>query len=243
MPKIPEIDFSKFGSVEIKPLGRIQKISGARLQASWLNVPHVWQMDEADITDLEEARNQLKGKAAKEGIKLTPLPFLMRALVRLIPEFPQVNARYDDSAGILRRYRAVHMGIAAQTPNGLLVPVVRNAEVLDLWESARAVQRLAEATRTGKASVEELSGSTITLTSLGPLGGVAATPVINYPEVAIIGPNRIIERPVVLDGQITVRKMMNLSSSFDHRIVDGHDAASFIQKMKALLEHPATLFI
>jgi 2-oxoisovalerate dehydrogenase E2 component (dihydrolipoyl transacylase) len=167
----------------------------------------------------------------------------MRALVRIIPEFPQVNARFDDDNGVVHRSNAIHIGIATQTPNGLLVPVVRHAEALDVWGAATEVARLAEATRNNKATKDELSGSTITITSLGPLGGVVTTPVINHPEVAIIGPNAIVERPVVKDGQITVRKMMNLSSSFDHRVVDGYDAAMFVNRIKALLEHPATLFM
>ncbi|HTV87693.1 MAG TPA: 2-oxo acid dehydrogenase subunit E2, partial [Stellaceae bacterium] len=156
---------------------------------------------------------------------------------------PQVNARYDDAAGMLHRYAAVNIGIATQTEGGLMVPVVRHAEALDLWQSAGETRRLSEAARAGRASRDELGGSTITITSLGRLGGIAATPVINYPEVAIVGVNRIVERPVVRDGQIVVRRMMNLSSSFDHRIVDGWEAASFIQRVKELLEQPALLFM
>jgi 2-oxoisovalerate dehydrogenase E2 component (dihydrolipoyl transacylase) len=167
----------------------------------------------------------------------------MRAIARAVIEHPQVNARFDDKNGVLHRHAAVHIGVATQTDSGLMVPVVRHAEVLDLWQAAAEVARLAETARAGKATREELTGSTITITSLGTLGGLAATPVINYPEVAIVGANRIVERPVVRDGQIVVRKMMNLSSSFDHRIVDGWEAASFIQKVKTYLEQPAMLFI
>jgi 2-oxoisovalerate dehydrogenase E2 component (dihydrolipoyl transacylase) len=167
----------------------------------------------------------------------------MRGLVRLLPEYPQINTRYDDEAGVVHRFAAVHIGIATQTANGLIVPVVRHAEALDVWEAASEVARIAQLTRDGKASRDDLSGSTITITSLGALGGLVTTPVINHPEVAIIGPNAIVERPVVRDGQIVIRKMMNLSSSFDHRVVDGYDAAEFIQKLKRLLEHPATLFM
>ena len=174
---------------------------------------------------------------------LTLLPFLIRALVNAAAAHPQVNARYDDEAGVLHRHAAVHVGVATQTDGGLLVPVIRHAEALDLWQSAAELRRLAAAARAGKASRDELTGSTITITSLGALGGLAATPVINYPEVAIIGVNRIAERPVVHQGQIAIRKMMNLSSSFDHRIVDGWEAASFIQRIKRQLEHPAMLFI
>jgi 2-oxoisovalerate dehydrogenase E2 component (dihydrolipoyl transacylase) len=163
--------------------------------------------------------------------------------VKVLPDYPQINARFDDEAGVVHRYRPVHIGIATQTANGLIVPVVHHAEALDIWQSALEVAHVSTAARENKATKDELSGSTITITSLGPLGGVVTTPVINYPEVAIIGPNAIIDRPVVRDGAITVRKMMNLSSSFDHRVVDGYDAAEFIQRVKALLEHPALLFM
>jgi 2-oxoisovalerate dehydrogenase E2 component (dihydrolipoyl transacylase) len=171
------------------------------------------------------------------------MPFLIRAIARAVLDHPQVNGRFDDEAGVLHRHAAVHVGIATQTEGGLMVPVLRHAEALDLWQAAAEVARLAEAARSGKAAREELSGSTITITSLGALGGLAATPVINYPEVAIVGVNRIVERPAVRGGQIVVRKMMNLSSSFDHRIVDGWEAASFIQRIKAALEQPALLFV
>jgi 2-oxoisovalerate dehydrogenase E2 component (dihydrolipoyl transacylase) len=164
-------------------------------------------------------------------------------LVKALPDFPQINARFDDDAGIVDRHAAVHVGIATQTPGGLIVPVLRHAEARDLWDCAAEIARLAATAREGKATADELKGSTITVTSLGPLGGVATTPVINHPEVAIIGPNKIIERPAVREGQVVVRKMMNLSSSFDHRVVDGYDAAAFIQKVRGLLEHPATLFM
>jgi 2-oxoisovalerate dehydrogenase E2 component (dihydrolipoyl transacylase) len=161
----------------------------------------------------------------------------------VLPDYPQINATYDGDAGLLRRHRAIHLGVATQTPGGLMVPVVRHLENRDLWDCAAEIARVAAAARDNKATREELSGSTITLTSLGALGGIAATPVINHPEIAIIGPNRIVERPVVRGGVVVVRKMMNLSSSFDHRIVDGYDAASFVQRLKAMLEMPATLFI
>jgi 2-oxoisovalerate dehydrogenase E2 component (dihydrolipoyl transacylase) len=187
-------------------------------------------------------RADLNARHGERG-HLTLMPFLMRAIVNSVTEYPQVNARFDDAEGVLHRYRAVHIGVATQTEAGLMVPVVRHAEMLDLWQAAAEVQRLAEAARTAKASRDELSGSTITITSLGPLGGLAATPVINHPEVAIVGVNRIDERPVVRNGAVVIRKMMNLSSSFDHRIVDGWEAASFIQRVKQYLERPATLFI
>jgi 2-oxoisovalerate dehydrogenase E2 component (dihydrolipoyl transacylase) len=196
-----------------------------------------------DVTALEELRAQLNKKYRSERGHLTLLPFLMRAMVKTLPDFTEINARYDDDAGTLTKYGAVHIGIAAQTPNGLMVPVVRNAEARDLWDSAAEVARLAELARTGKAAREELIGSTITITSLGPLGGIVTTPVVNYPEVAIVGVNKVVERPVVRDGQIVVRQIMNLSSSFDHRIVDGLRAASFVQGLRSYMESPATLFV
>jgi 2-oxoisovalerate dehydrogenase E2 component (dihydrolipoyl transacylase) len=176
-------------------------------------------------------------------LRLTPLPFFARALVRAVIDFPQMNALYDDQAGVIRRHAAIHLGIAVQTEAGLMAPVVRHAEALDLADLAREIGRLAQAARAGKAKREELSGSTITLTSLGALGGVATTPVINRPEVAIVSPNRIVARPVVVAGRIEVRQVMNLSSSFDHLVIDGYEAAAFIQRAKALLEVPALLFV
>lgn len=230
------------GGEDIKVIGLRRKIA-EKMQESKRRIPHFAYVAEVDVTEVEDLRAHLNKTKRADQPKLTLLPFLMRALVRIIPEFPQVNARFDDDNGIVHRSNAIHIGIATQTPNGLLVPVVRHAEALDVWGAANEVARLAAATRDNKATKDELSGSTITITSLGPLGGVVTTPVINHPEVAIIGPNAIIERPVVRDGQIVVRKMMNLSSSFDHRVVDGYDAAVFINRIKALLEHPATLFM
>ncbi len=195
------------------------------------------------MTELEDLRQHLNATKRDDQPKLSVLPFVMRALVRTLPDYPVMNGRFDDEAGIIHRHSAVHIGIATQTKGGLVVPVVRHAEILNLWQSAAEVARLAAAAREGKCSKEELSGSTITITSLGTLGGVSITPVINYPEVAIIGPNAIVERPVVRRGQVAVRKMMNLSSAFDHRIVDGHEAAEFVHRIKSLLEHPATLFM
>jgi len=230
------------GVEEIKVIGLRRKIA-EKMQESKRRIPHFAYVEEIDMTELEALRAHLNATKRPEQPKLTLLPFLMRGLVKLLPSYPQINARFDDEAGIVHRYAAIHVGIATQTANGLIVPVVRHAEARDIWDSAAEVARIAALTREGKASREDLSGSTITLTSLGALGGVATTPVINHPEVAIIGPNAIVERPVVRDGQIVVRKMMNLSSSFDHRVVDGFDAADFIQKLKGLLEHPATLFM
>jgi 2-oxoisovalerate dehydrogenase E2 component (dihydrolipoyl transacylase) len=198
-----------------------------------------------DVTALEELRQHLNATpdVPDKRPRLTLLPFLVRAIVNAVAEHRQVNARFDDEAGILHRHDAVHMGIATQTAAGLMVPVVRHAEALDLWQTAVEIARLAEAARAGKAVPTELTGSTITITSLGRLGGLASTPIINRPEVAIIGINRIAERPMVRGGQVVVRKMMNLSSSFDHRIVDGWEAAAFIQRIKGYLEQPATSFI
>jgi 2-oxoisovalerate dehydrogenase E2 component (dihydrolipoyl transacylase) len=197
-----------------------------------------------DVTALEELRAALnKQKTGQERPKLTLLPFLMRAMVRAIAEQPHLNALYDDDAGIIRQYGGVHIGIAAQTASGLVVPVVKHAEALDLWESGAELNRLAEAAKSGIATREELSGSTITITSLGAMGGVVTTPVINYPEVAIVGVNKMMVRPVWDGAQFVPRKMMNLSSSFDHRVIDGWDAAVFVQRIKALLETPAMIFV
>ncbi|HEY8872953.1 MAG TPA: dihydrolipoamide acetyltransferase family protein [Stellaceae bacterium] len=232
--------------VEEVPIVGLRRAIAEHLQQSTRHIPHFSYIEEVDVTALEELRAQLNATYATRE-HLTLLPFLMRAIVNAAAAHPQVNARYDDDAGILHRHQGVHIGVATQTEGGLLAPVVHHAEALDLWQAAAELRRLAEVARAGKASHDELTGSTITLSSLGRLGGLAATPVINYPEVAIVGVNRIIERPVVLpgvrDGQIAIRKMMNLSSSFDHRIVDGWEAASFIARIKQLLEQPAMLFI
>ena len=232
---------SRDGIEEIKVIGLRRKIA-EKMQESKRRIPHFAYVEEIDMTELESLRAHLNATRGDRP-KLSVLPFLMRGLVRLLPDYPQINARFDDESGIVHRHAAVHIGIATQTANGLIVPVVRHAETLDLWESASEVARLARLTREGKAGRDDLSGSTITITSLGSLGGVVTTPVINHPEVAIIGPNAIVERPVVRDSQIVVRKMMNMSSSFDHRVVDGYHAAEFIQRLKSLLQHPATLFM
>lgn len=234
--------YARRDGVEEVPVIGLRRAIAEHLQQSKRHIPHFSYIEEVDVTALEELRAQLNATYA-EREHLTLLPFLMRAIVAAVPAHPQVNAHYDDEAGVLRRHRAVNIGVATQTEGGLLVPVAHHAEAFDLWQAAGEVRRLAEAARTGKATRDELTGSTITITSLGALGGLAATPVINYPEVAIIGVNRIAERPVVRDGAIVVRRMMNLSSSFDHRIVDGWAAASFIQRIKQLLEQPALLFI
>jgi 2-oxoisovalerate dehydrogenase E2 component (dihydrolipoyl transacylase) len=227
---------------EVKVIGMRRAIA-KQMQESKRRIPHFAYVEEVDMTELEELRVHLNGAKRDDQPKLTMLPFMMRALVRVLPDYPQINARFDDEAGVVHRHAGVHIGIATQTSNGLVVPVVKHAEALDVWASAAEVARVAEIARSGKGSKDDLSGSTITITSLGPLGGIATTPVINHPEVAIIGPNKIVDRPVIRHGQIAVRKMMNLSSSFDHRVVDGYDAAEFIQRVKAMLEHPATLFM
>ncbi|MDX3901398.1 MAG: dihydrolipoamide acetyltransferase family protein [Sphingobium sp.] len=227
---------------ETRIIGLRRKIA-EKMQDAKRRIPHIAYVEECDLTELEALRGTLNEHRLDDQPKLTLLPFLIRAMVRVLPEFPQINARYDDEGGLLRAYEAVHVGIATQTPGGLMVPVIRNADQLDVWQIAREITRLSKAARDGSAAREELSGSTITITSLGPLGGVVTTPVINHPEVAIIGPNKLIERPIVSGSFVTVRKMMNISSSFDHRIVDGYDAASFIQRLKRLLEHPALIFM
>jgi 2-oxoisovalerate dehydrogenase E2 component (dihydrolipoyl transacylase) len=230
------------GVDEVKVIGLRRRIAES-MQNAKRRIPHFAYVEEIDMTELESLRAHLNATKQKDQPKLNVLPFLMRALVKVLPHYPQINARFDDEAGIVHRHHAVHIGIATQTTGGLIVPVVKHAEARDVWDSAVEVARVSGAARDNKAGKDDLTGSTITITSLGALGGVATTPVINYPEVAIIGPNAIIERPVVRGGQIVIRKMMNLSSSFDHRVVDGYDAAEFIQKIKALLEHPATLFM
>ncbi len=227
---------------DIKLVGLRRKIA-EKMSAANSHIPHITYVEEVDVTALEELRAKLNLQKRHDGPKLTLLPFLMRAMVRAIAEQPHLNALFDDEAGVLRQYAGVHIGIAAQTPAGLMVPVVKHAEVLDLWASAAEANRLAEAARAGTATRDELSGSTITITSLGSMGGVVTTPIINYPEVAIIGVNKITMRPVWDGGAFIPRKMMNLSSSFDHRVVDGWDAALFVQRIKALLETPTLIFI
>ena len=230
----------------IKVIGLRKRIA-QNMAAAKRHIPHFTYVEECDVTDLEELRAQLNA-ARGDKPKLTMLPLLITAVCKVIPQFPMINARYDDEANVVTRYGAVHLGMAAQTDSGLMVPVIRDAQAKNLWQLAREIGRLAEAARSGKATSEELSGSTLTITSLGPLGGVATTPVINRPEVAIIGPNRIVERPMFIsDGmggeRIAKRKLMNISISCDHRVVDGHDAASFVQGMKKLIETPALLLV
>ena len=230
-------------AVEEIPVIGLRRTIAERLQDTKRRVPHFAYVEEIDMTALEELRATLNRLYTGRQPKLTVLPFLLRAIAVTIPDHPAVNALFDDQAGVVRRHAALHAGIATQTPSGLMVTVLRHAEALSLWETAAELTRLSALARAGKAGKAELTGSTITITSLGAMGGLATTPIINAPEVAIIGVNKMIERPVIRGGQIVARMMMNLSSSFDHRVVDGWDAASFIQAVRERLETPATLFL
>ena len=233
------------GIEEIKVVGLRRRIA-EKMALAKSRIPHITYVEEVDVTALEELRSKLNSEKRPDGAprpRLTLLPFLMRAMVKAVAEQPQLNAIFDDDAGIVHRHAAVHIGIAAQTPGGLMVPVVRHAEARDLWDCASEAARLADAARDGSATREELSGSTITITSLGAMGGVVTTPVINHPEVAIVGVNKMMIRPVWDGTQFVPRKMMNLSSSFDHRVIDGWDAAVFVQRLKTLLETPALIFV
>ena len=232
----------RHGEQAIPVIGLRRKIA-QKMQEAKRRIPHFSYVEEVDVTELEALRAKLNAIHGATRGKLTLLPFLARAMVLALRDFPQINARYDDDAGVVTRHEAVHLGVATQTDGGLMVPVLRHAEALDLWACAAGVARVAEGARTGKAARDELSGSTITITSLGALGGIVTTFVINHPEVAIVGVNRIIERPMLRSGQVVARQLMNLSSSFDHRVVDGMDAARFIQAVRALLETPALLFV
>ncbi|MHC3927351.1 pyruvate dehydrogenase [Brevundimonas naejangsanensis] len=231
------------GTNEVRIIGLRRKIA-EKMAESVRRIPHITYVEDIDMTAVEELRAHLNAQNKGTGrAKLNVLPFIARAIVVALRDQPNINATYDGEAGVLTQHNAVHLGIAAQTPNGLMVPVVRHAEARDAYDTAEEIARVSGAAKDGSAKRDELSGSTITITSLGTLGGVVHTPIINHPEVAIVGPNKIEERVVVRGGQMVVRKMMNLSSSFDHRIVDGHDAAVFVQKIKTLLENPATLWM
>ena len=228
LPKVPVVDFAQFGEVEIKPLSRIQKISGARLQASWINLPHVTQHEDADITELEDARAALKSKASREGVKLTPLAFIVRAVVLSLQEFPRFNSSLDASAENLVLKKYFNIGFAADTPNGLVVPVIRNADALSLYEIARSLAALSEKARSGKLKATEMQGGTFTISSLGGIGGTSFTPIINAPEVAVLGVSRSAQKPVYERGAFVPRLMLPLSLSYDHRVIDGADAARFV---------------
>ncbi|MDE1922829.1 MAG: 2-oxo acid dehydrogenase subunit E2 [Gammaproteobacteria bacterium] len=227
LPKVPVVDFAKFGPVEIKPLSRIQKISGARLQASWINLPHVTQHEDADITVIEAARAQLKGKAAQERVKLTPLAFIIKACVLALKEYPRFNASLDSSGENLVMKQYVHIGFAADTPNGLVVPVIRDADRCSLFDIARALAALSEKARAGKLTAAEMQGGCFTVSSLGGIGGTSFTPIINAPEVAILGVSRASYKPVFENGAFVPRLTLPLSLSYDHRVIDGAEAARF----------------
>jgi pyruvate dehydrogenase E2 component (dihydrolipoamide acetyltransferase) len=228
LPKVPVVDFAQFGAVEVKPLSRIQKISGARLQASWINLPHVTQHEDADITELEDARAALKSKASREGVKLTPLAFIVRACILSLQEFPRFNASLDASGENLIFKKYFNIGFAADTPNGLMVPVIANADRLSLYEIARALAAMSEKARSGKLKAAEMQGGTFTISSLGGIGGTSFTPIINAPEVAILGVSRSSQKPVYERGAFVPRLMLPLSLSYDHRVIDGAEAARFV---------------
>ncbi len=230
------------GTEEVKVIGLRRKIADS-MMSSYSTIAHFSYFEEVDITALEELRQHLNSTRPEGAPKLTYLPFIMQALVKALKESPECNALYDDEANVVTRHQAIHLGIATQTDRGLYVPVVKHVEAMDIWQSASEMVRVTSATRDGKASADELSGSTFTITSLGRLGGLGATPIINKPEVGILGVHNAKERAVVRNGQIVVRRMMNLSSSWDHRVVDGHDGATLVQKVKTLLENPATIFM
>jgi len=242
MPMRPSPQPSGDATEAIRVVGLRRRIA-QKMQESKRRIPHFTYVEELDVTEVESLRAHLNERAGSARAHLTLLPFLVRAMVLAVRDFPMVNARFDDEAGVVTRHRAVHVGIATQTPAGLVVPVLRDAQAHDLWSAAAEIARLADTARSGKAVRDELSGSTITITSLGKLGGIASTPVINHPEVAIVGVNRVALRPAVRDGRVVARQLMNLSSSFDHRVVDGADAAAFVRRVRELIEHPATLFV
>jgi 2-oxoisovalerate dehydrogenase E2 component (dihydrolipoyl transacylase) len=221
----------------------VRRLIAERMSEAKRTIPHFAYVEEVDVTELDSLRQHLNSSRPDGAASVSFLPLVVMALTRVLESFPQCNVLYDAARGVLVRHRAVHVGIATQTPDGLKVPVVRHAQALGLWEMAAEIRRLAQRARDNQATRDELSGSTITVTSLGKLGGIASTPIINAPEVAIIGLNKAVERPAVHHGAVVVRRIMNLSSSFDHRFVDGYDAAAMIQALKELLEHPATIFI
>jgi pyruvate dehydrogenase E2 component (dihydrolipoamide acetyltransferase) len=228
LPRVPVVDFAHFGEVEVKPLSRIQKISGVRLQASWLNLPHVTQHEDADITDLEAARGALKDKAAEEKVRLTPLVFIIKACILALKEFPRFNASLDESGENLVFKKYFNIGFAADTPNGLVVPVIPNADRLSIYDTARALSSLSEKARAGKLKATEMQGGSFTISSLGGIGGTYFTPIINAPEVAVLGVSRATQKPVYERGAFVPRLMLPLSLSYDHRVVDGAEAARFV---------------
>ncbi len=241
LPKVPQVDFAHFGEVEVKPLTRIQKISGPRLQASWINLPHVTQHDEADITDLEVARTALKSKAIQENVKLTPLAFIVKACALALKEFPRFNSSLDTEGANLVFKKYYNIGFAADTPNGLVVPVIKGVDRLSVFEIARALAALSEKARAGKLTATEMQGGTFTISSLGGIGGTAFTPIINAPEVAILGVSRSSMKPVYQNGTLVPRLLLPLSLSYDHRVVDGADAARFVVFLSKVLSEAKAL--
>lgn len=228
LPRVPVVDFAHFGAVEVKPLSRIQKISGARLQASWLNLPHVTQHEDADITDLEAARGALKSKAAQEEVRLTPLVFIIKACIIALKEFPRFNASLDEAGENLVFKKYFNIGFAADTPNGLVVPVIANADQLDIYATARTLASMSEKARAGKLKAAEMQGGSFTISSLGGIGGTYFTPIINAPEVAVLGVSKAAQKPVYERGAFVPRLMLPLSLSYDHRVIDGAEAARFV---------------
>jgi len=241
LPKIPQVNFAQFGEIDVKPLTRIQRISGPRLQASWINLPHVTQHEEADITDLAVARAALKSKASQEGVKLTPLAFIVKACALALKEFPRFNSSLDATGENLVFKKYFNIGFAADTPNGLVVPVIKAADRIDLIEIARELAQLSEKARAGKLTSAEMQGGTFTISSLGGIGGTAFTPIINAPEVAILGVSRSSQKPVYVNGAFVPRLMLPLSLSYDHRVVDGADAARFVVFLSKVLADPKVL--
>jgi pyruvate dehydrogenase E2 component (dihydrolipoamide acetyltransferase) len=235
LPKVPVVDFAQFGPVEVKPLTRIQKISGPRLHASWVNLPHITQFDQADITDLEEQRKALKARAEAEGVKLTPLAFILRACVLALKQFPRFNASLDEKGENLVYKQYFHLGFAADTPNGLMVPVIRNADRMDVFALARALAELSDKARKGKLAGTEMQGGCFTVSSLGGIGGTAFTPIINAPEVAILGVSKSSFQPVYQNGAFVPRLMLPLSLSYDHRVIDGAEGARFVTALSQAL--------
>jgi pyruvate dehydrogenase E2 component (dihydrolipoamide acetyltransferase) len=228
LPKVPIVDFAAFGAIEVKPLSRIQRISGARLQASWINLPHVTQHEDADITDLEAVRVALKSKASQEGVKLTPLAFIIKACLAALQEFPRFNSSLDASGENLVLKKYFNIGFAADTPNGLVVPVIANADRMNVYEIARVLATMSEKARAGKLKNTEMQGGSFTISSLGGIGGTAFTPIINAPEVAILGVSKSSQRPVYDKGAFLPRLILPLSLSYDHRVIDGAAAARFV---------------
>jgi pyruvate dehydrogenase E2 component (dihydrolipoamide acetyltransferase) len=241
LPKVPSVDHAAFGPIETRPLSRVRRISGPRLHASWVNIPHVTQFDEADINELETLRNSLKGEAMARGVKLTPLAFIVAACVRAIAEFPNFNASLDDAGQNLVLKKYFHLGFAADTPNGLLVPVIRDADRKDVFAIAADLATLAERARTGKLSAADMQGGCFTVSSLGGIGGTAFTPIINAPEVAILGVSRAVMKPVWRDGAFVPRLTLPLSLSYDHRVIDGAEGVRFTSWLAAALGKPADL--